>query len=298
MVLSLRRSGVAISFAIALITITCAPCFAFVAPSRAFSAALAFDAYAPAADDLSGFRLDTFNWLLPQTLGPSNDPFCTSAAGCRNTPFTFQYSATLEGFTQLFHNTALSQWYTPLASHVDRQGAYHFGMMMGIPIPTGAASVVSSIRLGRASWARSASADSPTAPMVSVEAGALPASADPDSLSYALVFVASSFTSPTQEDISAWYLLPYVGPDEPHIVLRNYGTQPIFIVATGMITGVSDPTALPCRTDPFCSENSAALGTLNATDFPAPGLSGSTFSSLDPQPPQTLAPSSSANPID
>jgi hypothetical protein len=282
----LRRFGTLAFLVLAIIACATAPCAAFMTPTRSVAAAYAFDVYTPAFDDLSALRLDFFNWMLPQMLTPANDPFCVIPSGCRTGVMSYDFDAKVNAFTVWFGKGVKA-----VRSDAMQRGTVHAGALIGIPIFDETAKVVPAIRIGRAVWLRAGNVAGPPIPAISVEASAIPASTDANSLSYAIVFVASSFTSATEEDMTAWYLIPYVGSRRPNVALVNYGTQPVYVVASG----IQDASTTPLRPgNPFSPDNLRALNSLTNDATPA-GAGSSTFKPLSPVPPQIVAPSSKAN---
>jgi hypothetical protein len=286
MMLSFRRFTTLAIFALALIVCSTAPVFAFITPSKSFAAAYAFDIYTPDLSDLSSLRLDFFNYMQPQKLLPADNPFCVIPVGCRTGVFTYPYNATVEAFTLIYSdgNKAL---------HTDamQRGTLHAGALVSVPIFDDSLKVIPAIRIGRAFWQRAGNVMGPALPAVSIESTPIAASTDSDSLSYAVVFVASSFTSTTDENMTAWYLIPYVGLRLPSVTLVNYGSQPVNVVASGITEANTPPQQVAT---PFSLNNVQALDGLNAQAMP-PGVGSSTFKALSPQAPQVLPPSNKAN---
>jgi hypothetical protein len=281
---SLKRLSALAILMIACFACETAPSAAFVTPARSVAAAYAFDIYTPSFNDLSALRLDFFNYVLPQKLPPADNPFCVIPMGCRTGVWSHSYLPTVDAEAfQLVLGDGVKVIHTDAMQH----GALHFAALLGIPIYSEAGSVVPAIRLGSAMWQRAGAQPGPALPVVSVETDPIPASTDPSALSYAVAFVASSFTSATDEDMTAWYLIPYVGLRLPSVRLTNYGTQPVYVDASGI--GIANAT--PSRPGtPFSPDNFQALSALNAETMP-PGAGSSTFSPLKPQPAQLLSPS-------
>ncbi|HEY1682786.1 MAG TPA: hypothetical protein VGF98_14165 [Candidatus Tumulicola sp.] len=286
MMLSVRRFTTVAILALAATVWSAAPAAALITPSKSYAAAYAFDIYTPDVPDLSSLRIDFFNYLVPQKLLPADNPFCVIPVGCRTAVFTYDYSGTVEALTLMYGdgNKAL---------HTDamQRGTLHAGALLSVPIFDDNANVVPAIRIGRAFWQRAGYVVGPALPAVSVEATPIPAGTDPDALNYAVVFVASSFTSTTDEDMTAWYLIPYFGLRLPKVTLVNYGSQPVNVVASGIVAATTNPQQIAT---PFSPDNLQALDSLNAEAMPV-GVGSSTFQALRPEPPQTLTPSDKAN---
>ena len=83
----------------------------------------------------------------------------------------------------------------------------------------------------------------------------------------------SSSSLPT----GTWYMLSYQTGGRPQFTLSNNGPEPITFPAgaSGIVTGISPPTAMQCEVTPDCYET--LLDNLNDQGYPEPGADGSPF---------------------
>jgi hypothetical protein len=85
--------------------------------------------------------------------------------------------------------------------------------------------------------------------------------------------------------VQAWTAVRYTpvpGEAQPTIVFRNYEGQSLQIMASGIVTGIKEPTSY----DGW----QALVGMMNFENMPPPGASGSPFGPLQKAPPKILKP--------
>jgi len=109
---------------------------------------------------------------------------------------------------------------------------------------------------------------------------------------YAEVFIAVALKPGGAAVYGTWNDVPYVpkGSGQPHLTFTNYGSQPLYVVSSGIIPGQTVPTDPECLTNPGCPEDMSILSILNFAGSPPPGTPSSPFIPLQYPPAKVLNP--------
>jgi hypothetical protein len=215
-----------------------------------------------------------FNPFCPPSQGPNNPCYPTVTYNSANNTTTVTYSG--PGLYQNIPN---------------KPGLYHFGIFATPYTGTGSLKPLSITSYWSYSGqSRIGGQSSVAQPSISINPP--PPQGGSSSWAYAEVFVAAALTPSGPAAYGTWNYVPYnpQGSAQPKLTFTNWGSQPLYVVSSGIVPGLSVPTDPACFTNPSCPENMSILGILNFAGSPPPGESGSPFVPLTYPPPNVLAP--------
>ena len=207
--------------------------------------------------------------------GPYN-PFCPPSQGpCYP---TVTYNPSTNTTTVTYSGSTL---YQNIPGH---SNYYHFGLF-ATPTSNG-----SDKGLVLSSYWSYPSSPNAAQPIVSINSSGPKTSA---SWQYAMVYVAVALTKGGQPVYGTWNEVAYVpkGSEQPKLTFKNYGTQTLYVVSSGIIPAQSVPSDPECLSNPSCPENMTILASENFAGSPPPGEDGSQFIPLSYPPEDVLKPS-------
>jgi hypothetical protein len=229
--------------------------------------------------------------LVTQICGPTNppcldqplygpyNPFCPPSHGPSNPCYPIvTYNPSTNTTTVSFAGPVL---YQNIPSH---PGEYHFGLFL----PSGD-SQGGRLKQLCSNWSFP-SQPNHSEPVVAVAWNSSVMTSN--SWRYAEVFVEVSLTPGGPPAHGSWTEVAYVpkGATQPKLSFTNYGTQPLYVLSTGVVPNQAVPKDPTCQKNPACAENMALLAKLNFAGSPPPGSPGSKFIRLQFPPPSVLKP--------
>jgi len=217
---------------------------------------------------------------LDQPLYGPYDPFCPPSQGPSNPCYpTVTYNPSTNTTTVTYSGPTLYQNIPGYTNY------YHFGLF-ATPNDT---TSLKGLEL-TSYWSYPSSPNNPQ-PIVSINSKAEPKGAT--NWAYAEVFVSVSTTPNGPAVYGTWNEVAYVpaGGAQPRLSFKNYGTQTLYVLSSGIIPNQPVPSDPTCQTNPACPEDMQILSILNFAGSPPPNASGSQFIPLTYPPSKVLKPS-------